>query len=316
MISRMDVFCPLRACSEIDPLARAGARHFYAGVDSAVLVGARAPSSPIVNCRPWSGSNFEDEGSVRSASERIHELGGRLHITFNWFDYRPWEVEAIVAFLDRNRELDGVVLADLTLIARIRRELPHLRIVLSTVAHAQNRGTVELFRRLGVDQVVLPRHLTVAEIAEIVAASPGIEFEAFVKNQDCHFSQGLCSYTHDVIDRVLPYQCGAVRGYLPSRALTHDERRALETLGVVVMRSCGVCAIADLARAGVGTVKLVGRELPLGRKLRDLRFIQGAIESARLASDALGSQAGPYSEIVRSLHEQTYGTQCQRDCLY
>jgi putative protease len=309
MTIEMDVFCPLRACSEIEPLAGAGARHFYAGVDSVVLVGDRAPSSPILNCRPWPGCNFEDEGSVRAAGELVRKLGGRLHLTFNWFDYRPWEVDAILAFLDRNRDLDGVVVADLTLIARIRRDHPHLRIVLSTVAHAQNGRSVGFFRRLGVSQVVLPRHLTIDEIARIAAANPDVELEAFVKNQDCHFSQGLCSYTHDVVDPTLPYQCGSVRGYLPTRTLSGAEHRALETLGVVVMRSCGVCAIADLHRAGVGTVKLVGRELPLEQKLRDLRFIRRAIE-------AVGSSAGPWCDVVRRLHQETYSVECRRDCMY
>ncbi|MBI2893813.1 MAG: U32 family peptidase [Deltaproteobacteria bacterium] len=308
MTGQMDVFCPLRACAEIEPLARAGARHFYAGVD-AVVLGVRAATSPILNCRPWPGCNFEDEGSVRAACEIVGGLGGRLHLTFNWFDYRPWEVEAILAFLDRSPTLDGVVLADLTLIARIRREHPRLRIVLSTVAHAQNGRSVGFFRRLGVDQVVLPRHLTIDEIEGIVAANPEVEFEAFVKNQDCHFSQGLCSYTHDVVDPALPYQCGSVRGYLPSRPLSAAEQRALETLGVVVMRSCGVCAIADLHRAGVRMVKLVGRELPLEQKIRDLGFIRSAI-------DAIGSAVGPYPELVRRLHERTYSAGCHRDCMY
>jgi U32 family peptidase len=304
----MEILCPLRACSEIAPLLEAGARQFYAGVDSAVLFGPKASASPIINCRPWPGCNFDTDESVRAAGSAIRAASGNLYLAFNWHSYRDWELATILDFLGRHEELDGVIVADLVLLANIRRRQPRLRVILGTVAQVENSGAVEFFRRRGVRQVVLPRHLTFDEIREMVSAHPGLDFEVFIKNQDCFFSQGVCYYTHDRIDPV-PYKCNSVRTYYSSRELTDREREGLTLHGDTLLRSCGVCAIQALSEAGVAAVKLVGRELPLETKLRDFVFIRRAIE-------ALGCDGAEYPGRVRGIHEEIYGESCRRDCMY
>ena len=305
----MEILCPLRACAEIEPLLGAGARQFYAGVDSEVLFGSSASASPVINCRPWPGCNFETDESVRAACEAIRREDGRLYVTFNWHSYRSWELSAILEFLSRHDGLAGVVLADLTLLDQIRKTLPRLRLILGTVANVQNAGAVEFFRQRGVSQFVLPRHLTIGEIERIVSGHPDLEFEVFIKNQDCFFSQGLCYYTHDKIDPAVPYKCNSVRRVVPSRAFSPAEEEALSTHQATLLRSCGVCAIQAFRDAGVSAVKLVGREIPLESKLQDFVFIRRAIETP-------GSRAEEFGEGVRRLHEEIYGGGCARDCMY
>jgi U32 family peptidase len=332
----VEILCPLGALHELDPLLEAGARQFYSGVDSAVLFGAAAAASPILNCRPWPGCNFDSEAEVHAACSRVHQRGGRLHLAFNWFCYRRWELDAILAFLDRHDELDGIIVADVTLLDLVRARHPRLRIILGTIAQVQNGRAAELFRRRGVSQIVLPRHLTLDEIAKLVEQNRSVAFEVFIKNQDCFFSQGLCYYTHDRVDPAVEYKCSSIARYVTSRALTPHEVVALRGHVGASLRSCGVCAIRELAQRGVAAVKIAGRERPLERKVQDVTFLRRALETlqgmapqpgARAAAKRVASRdrnpgrgkladAGAFGARIRTLHEEIYGEACRRDCMY
>jgi putative protease len=310
----VEILCPLRGLQELDPLLEAGARQFYAGVDSAVLFGAAAAASPVINCRPWPGCNFESDDDVRAACARAHQRGGAVLLTFNYFSYRRWELDAILAFLDRHDDLDGIIVADVTLLDLVRARHPRLRLVLGTVAQVQNGRAARLFGRRGIRQIVLPRHLTLAEIAGLAAQNPSLAFEVFIKNQDCFFSQGLCYYTHDKVSPTVQYRCSSIRRYVTSRALTPLELAGLRRLLAASNHSCGVCSVRELAQRGVAAVKIAGRELPLAQKVRDVTFLRRALDTMQEMGKR--SAAGAFKQRVRALYGEIYGEDCRRDCMY
>jgi putative protease len=305
----VQILCPLRASSEIEPLVRVGARYFYAGVDSTVLFGSQASASPCLNCRPWPGSNFESDESLRAAIELAKGNTAHIYLTFNWYAYRSWEIAAILDFLSRHDGLAGVVVVDLTLLDRIRQSHPELQIILGSVAHVTNSAAVEFFVSRGVSRIVLPRHLTIGEISDLITNHPDVDFEVFIKNQDCFFAQGRCYHTHSVINSEVPYRCDLARPETSIRPLSTAELDALNTHYANFFSSCGVCAIQELHQIGVSTVKLVGRDLPIEDRRRDFLFIQRAI-------DALERDSEPKAELVQEYHREIYGMSCRRDCMY
>jgi collagenase-like PrtC family protease len=310
----VEILCPLRALDEVDPLLEAGARQFYAGLDSAVLFGAAAAASPVINCRPWPGCNLETDEEMRDACTRIHQHGGALYLAFNWYSYRHWELDAILAFLDRHHDVDGVIVTDIALLDLVRVRHPQLRIVLSTVGQVQNGRAAEFFRRRGVSQIVLPRHLTLAEIAGLAEHNAGLAFEVFIKNQDCFFSQGACYYTHDKVFPAVEYKCSSIRRYTTSRPLTPLEVVGLRRHLTASVHSCGVCSVRELAQRGVAAVKIAGRELPLERKVSDVRFLRRAVDALEGMEQRRGART--FETRVRALYREIYGEDCRRDCMY
>ena len=169
------------------------------------------------------------------------------------------------------------MVVDLGLLACLRQSRPDLEIILSNLAHVTNSGSVEFFREIGARRIVLPRHLSLAEIGELLNRHPHVDFEVFIKNQDCFFAQGRCYFTHDVVNSEVPYRCGLVVPTLASRELCSGELEALGEHRRSLFNNCGVCAVQQLERVGVKMVKLVGRNLTLEDRLRDVAFIRRAI---------------------------------------
>jgi len=76
--------------------------------------------------------------------------------------------------------------------------------------------------------------------------------------------------------------------------------------------TCGACALWDFDRAGLCSVKIVGRSNPIEKKLKDVRFLKTCID--RLAGGAPSRE--DYSAFVRQAYESVYGFGCNRWCYY
>jgi len=88
---------------------------------------------------------------------------------------------------------DAVILADMGLLAYAAERHPELRRHLSVQAAAANADAIRFYvETFGVKRVVLPRILTVAEIAAINAEAP-CETEVFVFGGLCVMAEGRCS---------------------------------------------------------------------------------------------------------------------------
>lgn len=166
------------------------------------------------------------------------------------------------------------------------------RLHVSSLASCRNAGAAAFYRDLGVARVILPRHVTLTEIEAI--AIPGLEFEVFVLNDGCVFEEGLCATTHALGTFCMSDQVG-------SRYVKLDERyefwkwlqnnSGCQTSRGITLGPCGLCALPRLARAGVASLKVVGREASLARKAASVRLAAAALAQA---------QAGAAPEAIRA----------------
>lgn len=76
--------------------------------------------------------------------------------------------------------------------------------------------------------------------------------------------------------------------------------------------TCGACSLWEFDRAGITSVKIVGRNNPVEKKVRDVRFLRDCLE--RLADPALTRDA--YAEFARERYRHTYGFPCDRWCYF
>ncbi len=159
-----------------------------AGADS-VYVGFRDET----NARNFPGLNFS-RADLEDGLAYAHGHGVKVLVAINTFPAAgnpgPWRgaVDAAAAL-----GADAIIVADIGLADYARRTHPGLRRHLSVQAAASSPEAIGFYHReLGISRVVLPRVLTIEEIAALNKAVP-VETEVFVFGAMSVMAEGRCS---------------------------------------------------------------------------------------------------------------------------
>ncbi|MDO4355163.1 MAG: U32 family peptidase [Clostridia bacterium] len=124
----------------------------------------------------------------------LHEAGKKLYVTVNAFA-RNDEADAAGSYARALQSLgvDGVIVADLGVIAAIREAAPDLPVHVSTQANCTNARAARLYHALGCRRVVLAREMNLSEIRRLREETPeDLELEAFVHGAMCMAYSGRC----------------------------------------------------------------------------------------------------------------------------
>lgn len=299
---RPELVCPAGTPAALRTAVDAGADAVYCGLQNAT------------NARNFPGLNFaptEVEQSVAYA----HARHAKVLLAVNTFPpagrFDLWR-EAID--LAARSGVDAVIVCDMGVADYAARTHPDLRLHLSVQAGASSAEAIRFYcDEFNVKRVVLPRMLTVAEIAGLHRHIP-CEIEAFIFGNIGMMAEGRCSLTNYVtgISTNMDGVCS------PAADVHYDEDRAgnLTTrLGdVVIDRFCGgetagyptickgryLCAaksggyyafeepvslnlsalLPDLMRAGVTALKIEGRQ-------RSRAYVKSVVAAFRKAVDDL-----------------------------
>ncbi len=144
------------------------------------------------NARNFPGLNF-DEAEFSDGLGYAHRHGCKAFVAINTFPPAgrpgPWH-QAV----DRAAAAgaDALILADIGLLDYAARKYPELRRHLSVQASASNPEAIRLYHEaFGIKRVVLPRVLTVAEIAALNRQVP-VQTEVFAFGGMCVMAEGRC----------------------------------------------------------------------------------------------------------------------------
>ena len=178
----MELVCPAGTPAALRAAVEAGAHSIYCGF------------ADETNARNFPGLNF----SPKELAEGVafaHKHGAHVLVAINTFpragDETLWHRNIAAA---EAAGADAVILADMGLLAHAAKHHPNLRRHLSVQAAAANADVINFYaREFGVKRVVLPRVLTVAEIAAINKETPDVETEVFVFGGLCVMAEGRCS---------------------------------------------------------------------------------------------------------------------------
>jgi putative protease len=284
------ILAPLRDSGEVLPLCEAGAHEFYCGLTppgwneafGAAWVHRRNPKSAGV-------PDVDDlRRIVATAAPRP------VFATLNAPSYPAGAVPRLVEFgrtLLDDVGVAALIVAEWELLLALRDEGLAPRVHVSSLASCRNPGAAAFYRDLGVSRVILPRHVTLREIEE--TAIPGLEWEAFLLNDGCVFEEGICATSHAFGPYCIDDRLGGRLGRLDNGY--EFFKWTLNNCGCQTSRGytlgpCGLCALPRLERAGIASLKVVGREASLARKTA----------SVRLAVVALGlSESGAAPAAIR-----------------
>lgn len=216
------------------------------------------------------------------ACEVAHGLEARVYVTMNIF-VRDDELGECVALARRvlDAGADALIVADLGLCRRLRREVPDVEIHLSTQAgvHAA-AGAVLASEQLGASRVTCGRELTVGEIGAMAAT--GVEIEAFCHGAICICYAGACSFSARRRGR------SANRGdctqpcRVPYQLVDGVGRRVDARDGDLLLCPCDYLSaghLDELVRSGVGALKIEGR-------MKNPDYVYNVVSCYREALDA------------------------------
>lgn len=248
---------------------------------------------------------------------RIRELKGdkKLYAAVNIFFHQP-DLRA----LEENLEyiaaypLDALIVSDIGAARILKRAFPDTPLHLSTQANCINAEAVKSYRDLGFSRVILGRETALAEIAEIKAAVPEVELEAFVHGAMCLAYSGRCFLSAYMADR------SANEGYCSHscrwnyRVLEESERPG-EYYPVeegenftTILSSKDLCMIDHLKalhEAGINSIKIEGR-------MKSIYYAAVVTRAYRKALDALTGQTDPdlpaYREELFNVSHREYST--------
>ena len=308
----MKILAPLGKVEEAERLVAAGADELYCGVQP----------------REWEGrfgellANRRKFGNLHSLSdlERVvnvaHGSDASVSLTLNAQHYSPKQTDYILALAASAAEIgvDAFIVGDAGILAALAAKKMPVRLHVSSIASCRNSQAANWYRELGASRVILPRQVTLAEVATMVRAVPELDFEVFGLNDGCIYEEGVCHTIHLEPQQGGPicldpydYQYRRTDGAEPDdeeRAnLARHEKDHAEwswytySCGFTMTEEglshgpCAFCAIPTLQEIGVTALKIVGREAGFGRKLRSVQMMKAVIDKMAAGVDEEELQA-------------------------
>lgn len=298
-----------------------------AGADS-VYVGLRDRT----NARNFPGLNFSEAG-LQEAVALTHSRGRKILVAVNTYpaagDPGPWRraVDFAAAL-----GADGVILADIGLLDYAARRHPDLPRHLSVQASAASAEAIRFYHdAFAVRRVVLPRVLTLDEVARLTAEAPcGTEVFAF--GGMCVMAEGRCALS-SYATGLSPNKDGVCSP--PSHVRFERDGGSLRArLGAFVIDSYGdgapagypvlckgrfrvngaetylfeepvsldaLSLLPDLSAAGVSAIKIEGRQ-------RGRSYVAATVAAFRAGLDKLARGERPASGTLNGMAEGARGT--------
>jgi putative protease len=177
----MELICPAGTPAALRSAIDAGADAIYCGFNDET------------NARNFPGLNFSRD-EMRKSIALAHGRGARVLVAINTFP-RASAVDIWHRAVDDavSAGADALILADIGLMDYTARRHPNQRLHVSVQSAAANPDAIAFYAEtFGAKRVVLPRVLSVPEIAEITRES-ACETEVFVFGGLCVMAEGRCS---------------------------------------------------------------------------------------------------------------------------
>jgi putative protease len=308
----MKVLAPIRSLDELEMLAASGAEELFCGVVPREWT-EQYTGAAWLNRRSPKGGSLETYSELKQLVDGAHARQLPVFITLNAPYYSAEQLPIVLQLARKLSEeigVDALIVTDLNLLVRLSQERLCAKLHVSSVAATLNSEAIRFLMNFGVKRVILSRSLTLAEIEAIVNDVRGeVEIEVFMLNDGCAFEEGFCATTHhhsvgafctSLSEMQTEFEWGGPiltnrRRQWLSRNLS-DYREWVwylngngcgSTPKGLPYGPCGLCAIPDLQRIGVDSLKIVGREAPAIKKLASVRMVRDIVNRTRAGHSKL-----------------------------
>lgn len=207
----MNILVPIQSSSEIEKVVSAGANEVYCGYipedwiteyNRADLVEQYGTVPCCLNNRNALKANLVSAGELSKSIEECEKYNIRLYLVLN-AKYYP---EIAYGYLEKYLELvwkcgvRHLIVSDMGLIHYLNSKFPEFQISVSCLSQATNCSSIRFYTKFSnVERIVLPRHVSVDELVNILRQNADIEFEFFGLSNKCLYDDGFCRGIHDFV---------------------------------------------------------------------------------------------------------------------
>ena len=176
----MELVCPAGNLQSLKAAVDAGANSVYIGFRDET------------NARHFPGLNFNDRQIVEGM-QYAHTHGARVFIAINTYpqpaSLKKWQYAVDTA---ANIGADALILADIGVMDYAAENWPNLSLHLSVQGSATSQEAIGFYaQQFGIKRAVLPRVLSVRQVAAIAKKSP-VPIETFGFGSLCVMVEGRC----------------------------------------------------------------------------------------------------------------------------
>jgi len=307
----MKILAPIDRFDEAERLIQAGADELYGGFvptgwkDTYTMAGS-------INKRTFQEAQFESRSEIEDTIRYAHEQKASFFLTLNNDYYSRKQYPLLLNEIEWavSAGVDALLVADLGLILEVKkREIP-IELHLSILSSVMNSQAAAFFKDLGVQRIVLDRTLTLRETERIISNVKDIQFEVFIMYGKCPNIEGLCTFFHrDDPKHVWPCCLKYTISSVPPNSELKETLRAADAQNAWCLndrgRACGLCAMYDLEKAGIYSLKIAGRGRYTDDKVRAVRMVG---EMRRLL--ASGTDRQGFYRSATDLYKKTFGKTC------
>jgi len=334
----MKIKSPLINKNEVKLLCEAGADEFFCGIEP---YGWRRKYKDFFINQRSTGANFTKLNDLEEAISIAHKYKTKVHIAVNAFFYLEEQykkVEQVIKYV-LDMGADGIIFADPALLLNMDDGLLKAKdVVIGCDAVVLNSGAVDFYKQLGATRVVFPRAMTLEEMQEAINSRPAMEYEVFIIHDLCFFVDGFCTYCKEATGIMRQEGRGRNNVYffsasrIPGRGFvgccrTRFQRQRISVksnkpLGRIRaftfwmkkhIEGCGACAMYDLKRMGVTSLKVLDRSLPIKERVKATRFIRECLDG--LKDNKLSRS--DYFDYCKRCFKEAFKLRCGKfDCYY
>lgn len=262
----MKILVPLNDIAYLSRHIDAGADEFYLGFYDEKwfeIFGRYSDINRMSGFRQYANRyNFEQAMEI---SCRVKENKRSVFLTLNANTYSMDQISYIKENyfpMIRKVGIDGLIVSEYAL-AKAAHEAG-IPTVASTMCAIYNSDIVRYYAQSGMRRMILPRDLSLDEIADICKENPDIQIELFFLRNGCIFSDCYCLGMHRP-------ECGATCSYLkhsPKNVAIYtgsfEEKHNYHLTDYLYntllhKNACGMCAIYRMMHMNVYSLKIVGR---------------------------------------------------------
>lgn len=219
-------------------------------------------------------NNFSLE-EIKQAVDYAHKLNKKLYVTTN-IVFHNENLNGIIKYLKSLEDInvDAIILSDPLLIDIVKKYTPTLRIHISTQACTTNGETVNYFKEMGVERVVLAREVSQEDMKEIYDKTH-MDLEVFLHGAMCTCYSGRC-----VLSNYFTNRDSNRGGCAQVCRFVFDLDKKRKTKYSIATKDLNLSSkIKDLIETGIMSLKIEGR-------MRSTYYVATVINSYRKLIDA------------------------------
>ena len=220
-----------------------------------------------------------DINEIKEACEYAHNLGKKVYVTVNIVFHTEDTLGVCEYLRDLERcGVDAIIVSDPLIIDIVKENKINIPIHISTQYSSINYETVNFWRSLGVERVVLGRECSRDEIKEIIDKT-GVEIETFIHGAMCASYSGRCVLSNYFTNRDAN-RGGCAQICRWNFDLVKDGKK-IDNQTKFTMCSKDLCMLdylSDMINIGIKSLKVEGR-------MRSIYYIAVVINNYRKAID-------------------------------